>query len=297
MRTFSRILKLIVYAHAVVPVTHYVADAQVLVASSHSSYASGLSVANKQSYEPLGDALNKLKSEHGIYFLYRGTKLKTTLVPTDLKKSGSSESTIKNLISSADLTYRKIGNIYIIAEAEPKRETVTLTLAEASVTASVDKKISGKVSDEKGEALPGVNIILKGTTVGTTTSTDGTYTLTVGDNDQTLVFSFLGYTEQEVKIGNRSAIDISLIPDIKQLSEVIVVGYGTMDKKEVTSAITHISERNYLPLALTIHLCHFREKYRALRFPTWEPQIPTQIQRSNYVGFLPEVQDWVLLSS
>ncbi len=265
MNTFPRFIKLIVYAHALVPIVHHTSDAQILVASNGSNQSIGTaSKSLKRNYAPLGEVLNKLKSEQGIYFLYKDSKLKQKLVPADLKLSGAAPLTIEKLLASADLTSRKIGNIYIISEAAQHTNLHSVALSEALIKVSVDKKISGKITDEKGEALPGVNVILKGTTVGTTSSADGTYTLTVGDNDQVLIFSFLGYTEQEVTIGNRSSIDISLLPDIKQLTEVVVVGYGTMDKKEVTSAITHISEKELLTVGANNPLMSLQGKVSGL---------------------------------
>jgi TonB-linked SusC/RagA family outer membrane protein len=97
--------------------------------------------------------------------------------------------------------------------------------------------IAGFVKDETGQPLPGVNVIVKGTTVGTTTDAEGKYTLEVPDEKSVLVFSFIGYNQQEVVVGNRSQIDVTLTPDITTLSEVIVVGYGTMKKSDVTGAV------------------------------------------------------------
>ena len=103
--------------------------------------------------------------------------------------------------------------------------------------------VSGKVTDEAGVGMPGINVIVKGTSNGTTTDSDGAYTLSV-PNDQTagtLVFSFIGYTTQEVAINNRNAISITMTPDVTSLDEIIVVGYGTQEKRDVTAAISSIS--------------------------------------------------------
>lgn len=103
--------------------------------------------------------------------------------------------------------------------------------------------VTGRVSDENGTGMPGVNVIVKGTSNGTTTDADGRYTLSVtGDEASgTLVFSFIGYVTQEVPINNRSAINVTLISDVRSLSEIVVVGYGTQEKRDVTAAISQIS--------------------------------------------------------
>lgn len=104
-----------------------------------------------------------------------------------------------------------------------------------------ERTVSGKVTAaETGEALPGVNVVLKGTTTGTVTDIDGNYKLSVPSDGGTLVFSFIGLATEEVQIGNRSVIDVQLSSDIQQLSEVVVVGYGEVDKRKLTSAITSV---------------------------------------------------------
>lgn len=101
-------------------------------------------------------------------------------------------------------------------------------------------KITGKVSSEAGEPLPGVSVVVKNTTQGTITDVNGAYTLTVSPEATLLVFSFVGMTTKESEIGNRTVVDVQLETDIKQLSEVVVVGYGTQKRKDITSAISTI---------------------------------------------------------
>jgi TonB-linked SusC/RagA family outer membrane protein len=117
-----------------------------------------------------------------------------------------------------------------------------LLLLLVSVNAAIaqSKAISGKVtSKEEGGPLPGVSVLVKGSTVGTITSTDGQYALNVPEN-ATLVFSFIGFTSQEVAVGNRTVVDVALLPDAKALSEVVVIGYGTQTKKAVTGSVASV---------------------------------------------------------
>ncbi len=100
--------------------------------------------------------------------------------------------------------------------------------------------VKGKISSETGEGLPGVTVLLKGTTNGTTTDPGGNYTLTVPNGTGTLVISFIGYQSQEVPVNNRTAINISLAPDTKSLQEVVVVGYGTQKKETVTGSVAAV---------------------------------------------------------
>lgn len=96
--------------------------------------------------------------------------------------------------------------------------------------------VSGIVTDETGSPLPGVNVLLKNTTVGTTTSADGAYRIET-DANSVIVFSFIGYETQEVPVGSRTVINVSLEPNIQSLSEVVVVGYGVQRQEAVTGSV------------------------------------------------------------
>lgn len=112
-------------------------------------------------------------------------------------------------------------------------------------------RITGKVTGDNGEELPGVNILLKGTTTGTTTEVDGTYSLSLPDLNGVLIFSSVGYNAQEIAISGRNRIDIQLVTDTKALEEIIVVGYGTMKKSDVTGAITSIKSKDITAIPTT----------------------------------------------
>lgn len=101
-----------------------------------------------------------------------------------------------------------------------------------------DRDVNGKVTDnETGENIPGVNILVKGTTRGTTTDANGEFRLSVPSEGTTLVFSFIGYETLEASIANQSTMNISLVSDTKALEEVVVVGYGTQRKIDLTGSV------------------------------------------------------------
>jgi TonB-linked SusC/RagA family outer membrane protein len=105
-----------------------------------------------------------------------------------------------------------------------------------------EKTVKGRVtSADDGLGFPGVNILVKGTTVGTVTDADGNYVLPVSSNDAILVFSSIGYKTTEVPVGTQTSINLSMENDITTLSEVVVVGYGVQEKREVTASIASIS--------------------------------------------------------
>ena len=115
-----------------------------------------------------------------------------------------------------------------------------------------DRSVTGRVVDENNEGLPGVSIVLKGTAKGTTTDTDGQFQVNVPDSGQSiLVFSFLGYTSQEIALNNQSQINVVLKTDTKALNEVVVVGYGTQRKKDLTGSVAQVDPTNLEGLPLT----------------------------------------------
>jgi TonB-dependent starch-binding outer membrane protein SusC len=108
-------------------------------------------------------------------------------------------------------------------------------------------QVSGSVtSDDTNETLPGTSIVVKGTSIGTVTDAEGKYTLTLPDAAETLIFSTVGYTSQEISIGKQAVIHVKMKPDVKTLSEVVVVGYGTQKKSDLTSAISKVESKDIM---------------------------------------------------
>ncbi|HYC83594.1 MAG TPA: TonB-dependent receptor [Chryseosolibacter sp.] len=106
-------------------------------------------------------------------------------------------------------------------------------------------------SADDGAPLPGVNVLVEGTTAGTTTDASGQYTISVSDKNAILVFSFIGYVTQKIAVNNQGTIDISLGPDIQQLSEVIVVGYGVQKRSDVTGSVASVPKERLSNLPVT----------------------------------------------
>lgn len=109
-------------------------------------------------------------------------------------------------------------------------------------SASAQGVITGKVtSSEDNTGIPGTNVLIKGTSVGTVTDANGSYSINVNQEDAVLVYSSIGYTTIEVAVGGRTVVDVVMTLDVTQLSEVVVVGYGTMEKRDITAAISSIN--------------------------------------------------------
>lgn len=126
-----------------------------------------------------------------------------------------------------------------------RRYLTVLLLISSFVAWSQTKTVTGKVtSADDGTAIPGVNILVKGTGTGTATDADGNFSIAASDND-VLVFSFVGYASQEVTVGAQSTINVSLQVDVTALSEVVVIGYGEVRKRDATGAVATLKSENF----------------------------------------------------
>jgi outer membrane receptor protein involved in Fe transport len=117
----------------------------------------------------------------------------------------------------------------------------------SSETFSIDLQsvvVTGQVTDESNKPLPGVNIIAKGTSNGTTSDAEGKFSLSIPSNNTILVFSFIGYTPQEIQVDNKSVIDVQLVADIQTLGELVVIGYGSQRKETVTGAMSTLKTQD-----------------------------------------------------
>ncbi|HYF69801.1 MAG TPA: SusC/RagA family TonB-linked outer membrane protein, partial [Ohtaekwangia sp.] len=117
--------------------------------------------------------------------------------------------------------------------------SVFLLLFMAFAALAQSRVVTGTIADDQGGPMPGVNVVIKGTTTGTTTNASGVYSIEASEND-ILVVSFIGYTTQEIRVGSQTKIDVSLSEDIATLDEIVVVGYGTQKKSDLTGAVSRV---------------------------------------------------------
>ncbi|MDB5012902.1 MAG: SusC/RagA family TonB-linked outer membrane protein, partial [Daejeonella sp.] len=127
--------------------------------------------------------------------------------------------------------------------------SLVCTVLMYQVSYAQSKVITGKVSDASGP-LPGVSVIIKGTETGTSTDGNGSFSISA-PADATLVISFIGYAKQEIQVGNRTSINVNLVSDNTALSEVVVVGYGTQKRKDLTGAVSSVSAEQIAKVPVT----------------------------------------------
>jgi TonB-linked SusC/RagA family outer membrane protein len=191
----------------------------------------------------LETVLSKLEKQSNTQFLYSREVIDSQRKVTFTARHEKLAKVLSQILTPLSLKYEVLGTQIIIRRdtrdtsrpfGEPEDPTVNPAQAPPI-------RVSGQVVDEKGEALPGVSIMVKGTQQGTTTNREGNFNFDVLDDQVTLVFSFVGYLAQEVAVGNRERMQITLKPDEKALEEVVVVGYGVQKKVNLTGAVDVIT--------------------------------------------------------
>jgi TonB-linked SusC/RagA family outer membrane protein len=127
-----------------------------------------------------------------------------------------------------------------------RRILFLLTLLFVSLNVFAQQTVSGKVIDESGQALPGVTVLVKGTSIGTITGDDGYYSISNVTTDAILSFSFMGMVTQEITVGNQTNLDVTLEQTSFVLEEIVAIGYGTSTKKEVTGSVASVSSNDFI---------------------------------------------------
>ena len=183
--------------------------------------------------------LKEVERQTEYTFLYDNSKINVTRDVSVNFKDEKIETVLSKLFAGTDIIYRIEGKQIILGNRVEN-------------TKFQEFVVSGKVvSLDNNEPLPGVTVLIKGTTKGTITDINGKFQLQVPDKNAILVFQFVGYLAEEVTVGDQTTINISLAADIQQLSEVVVIGYGTQKKKELTSAISSVKSDAFNKGAIT----------------------------------------------
>lgn len=178
-------------------------------------------------------ALDEIEQKSEFVFLYNSKLIDVDrIVSIDLKDQKVSE-ILKKLFEETDIVYTVVERQIVLTNKAD--QTGFLKLSSQQI-----KSVSGKVTDASGVTLPGVSIVVKGTTIGTITGSDGKFTLSEVPERGILVFSFVGMKSQEVGVGNKTTINIQLVEESFGIEEVVAVGYGKNSRKNLSSAITSV---------------------------------------------------------
>jgi TonB-dependent SusC/RagA subfamily outer membrane receptor len=186
----------------------------------------------------LEDALRFIENQSEFYFLYSQKMV-------DVSRKIDIDVTDKNVDYVLSHMFTGTGIDYIVKDRQ-------IVLSTNEMIQPFKKKsvqqiiVTGKVTDEDGNPLPGVNIIVKGTITGTITDLDGNYSIEADDPEDVLVFTFIGMLTQEIKVGNQTEIIVTLVPDLIGLEEVVAVGYGVQRKVNLTGSVSTMESEDLL---------------------------------------------------
>jgi TonB-linked SusC/RagA family outer membrane protein len=197
---------------------------------SAASYGQKISITVKDA--SLKDVFKKLRKQSGYNFLYDSDVLNAAGPVNVSVKDASLEQTLKACFANQPFSYIISQNTVII---RPRP-----IAASNNETALADTVIKGKVVDQQGQTLPGVTVKVKGTELATVTDAIGSYSIKLPSNGSTLVFSYIGFASQEVLVSGRRMVNVTLLEQLSALNEVVVVGYGTQKRGDVTGAISSV---------------------------------------------------------
>lgn len=178
----------------------------------------------------LKKALATIEKKSSYRFLYNEALISADLRVTLNANNEEVTSVLDRIFSGTSVTYQVLENFLVVLKHA--------ALAPAPVP---DIRISGRVTGPNNDALPGVSVTIRGTQIGTTTDVSGNYNIMVPDENAVLVFSYVGYTPQEVPVRGRTTIDVTMATAERSMNEVVVVGYGTSRRKDLTGSVASVS--------------------------------------------------------
>ncbi len=185
----------------------------------------------------LRSALTRIERLTDVKFLYQSQVIPASVRVTLSTARGPLSKVLEKLLGPHNIDFEAEGNQIILTKKYASLDAPASNSGNNEVAAL---SISGLVTDEENSPLPGVNILVKGTTNGTTSDMDGRYTLDVSDANVVLIYSFIGYTSKEITVGGQNEINVKMEPDIQSLQEVVVVGYGEVKKSDLTGSVSSI---------------------------------------------------------
>jgi TonB-linked SusC/RagA family outer membrane protein len=191
-------------------------------------------VTIKENNISLQKVFEEIRKQTGIQFFYADETIRSAKTVSLAVKKETVEKVLDICFRDQSLTYTIAENTIIVKRKVPEPGVITAPIPEVVV-----KEVRGKVTDEKGQPLSGVSVSVKGTTNGTTTDANGNFSITVPD-DAVLVFSYVGFSNVEEKVAGRTTIELSMKPVERAMDEIVVIGYGTQRKRDLTGSVSSV---------------------------------------------------------
>lgn len=211
----------------------------VSLANAHESAAQALEkrITIELHNTSLRTALAKLERLTDVKFLYQSHLIPNSDRVTITAREERLADVLDRMLTAKRIQFQAEGNQIILTKVNVTG-SVPAPDSERDKLAAI--QVSGIISDDQNQPLPGVNILVKGTTTGTTSDANGYYSLNVPNENSVLVYSFIGYVSKEIPIGTQTEINVQMESDIRSLQEVVVVGYGEVKKSDLTGSVASI---------------------------------------------------------
>lgn len=200
------------------------------------SYAQNARITLNMQNAKIEEVFAAIENQSEFEFFYNNNQIDASQIVSVTVEEMKISDLLNRILANKDLDYKVIGNRIILVKPNSFESELL-----GSLHAAQQVTVTGTVKDEAtGDPIPGVNVIVEGTTLGIVTDFDGKFSLNVPSANSVLVFSYIGYSSQKVTLNGQSVVNISLIPDIQNLDEVVVVGYGTVRKRDLTGSVASI---------------------------------------------------------
>lgn len=206
-----------------------------VLASTASVYSQTTKLTVKMNNSRIADVFDAIERQSEFYFFYNRDRFDDTQIVSIEVEGKTVEAILDELFEGKSVTYEIVNkDILIKTASEIDNKSGTMQ----------QKSVSGKISDTSGQPLPGVTVVVKGTTTGSISDFDGNYILTGIPDGATLQYSFVGMRTQEIEVGNQSTIDITMEEETIGLEEVVAIGYGITKRKNFTGSVAKVDIDN-----------------------------------------------------
>jgi TonB-linked SusC/RagA family outer membrane protein len=236
----KRVLKHVIYMTKLFAITFFLQSLSMSFLIASDGNAQVKSIEEVKVYMTLTDskiemAFKELEKNTGYNFVFASRELKDLPNVSIESKGKSVYDILIDIATQTSLNFKQVNDNIHVNAGKRKNNQVSIEILEG-----YEVTVTGTVKDSNGDPLPGVSIIIEGTSIGTVTDLEGNYSLEVPE-DGVLVFSFIGFERQRVELAGQSTIDITLLEDASSLQEVVVMGYGVQTKKDLTGSVSTVN--------------------------------------------------------
>ena len=200
------------------------------VLMANPTYSQTTNIYIQPGNKSIGQVLDEIEDQSGPYFVFNQKSIDVSRTRNIQGENALITETLPQVLEGTNIKPLFLDNNFAKTSRLPSEQQITIT---------------GRVVDDSGIGMPGVSVVIVGTTTGVLTDMDGNYSIPIPDNNIQLQFSFIGYLSQTVTPGEKRTIDIILEEDIQQLEEVVVVGYGTQTRRQITGSVSNVKSESF----------------------------------------------------